>query len=233
MAAKITMDMIKPYTGEGDVVAWLKKVTLVAKLQKITDLASFIPLYLEGDALALYLELSDEEQADASKIQEKLKSAFADDAFAAYSKLVRLKWTGEPVDVFANEIRRLASLAKFSGEGLENVMKLSFVNGFPDHVSVALQRVPNISKIEMSELISHARILSSKEPSGVSAVTINTGSNREYVKPNSTNLFKGQCFRCGGPHMIRYCREQSIRCYKCNKIGHMANQCPEQVPGNE
>ena len=49
--------MIKPFTGEGDVVSWIKKVQLVAKLQKVSDLASFIPLYLEGDALALYLEM--------------------------------------------------------------------------------------------------------------------------------------------------------------------------------
>ena len=76
--SKVTTDMIKPFTGEGDVVSWLKKVTLVAKLQKISDVAIFIPLYLEGDAIALYLELSDGDQADAEKIQEKLKTAFAD-----------------------------------------------------------------------------------------------------------------------------------------------------------
>ena len=61
MVSKITMDMIKPFTG-GDVVSWLKKVTLVAKLQKLSDFASFIPLYEEGDPLALYLELSEEPQ---------------------------------------------------------------------------------------------------------------------------------------------------------------------------
>lgn len=93
-----------------------KKVTLVAKLQKITDLASFIPLYLESDALALYLELSEEDQASAEKIQ-KLKVAFTDDAFSAFGKLVQMKWTGEPVDVYANEIRRLAGLARFDKVG--------------------------------------------------------------------------------------------------------------------
>ena len=43
MASKITSDMIRAFTGEGDLVAWLKKVKLVAKLQKVTDLASLIP----------------------------------------------------------------------------------------------------------------------------------------------------------------------------------------------
>ena len=42
MSVKISSDIIKPFTGEGELVAWLKKVKLVAKLQKISDLASFL-----------------------------------------------------------------------------------------------------------------------------------------------------------------------------------------------
>ena len=43
----------------------------MAKLQKISDLASFIPLYLEGDAMALYLEFNEEDLESAEKIQKK------------------------------------------------------------------------------------------------------------------------------------------------------------------
>ena len=49
VAPRITSDMVKGFSGEGDLVAWLKKAKLVAKLAKIGDLASFVPLYLEGD----------------------------------------------------------------------------------------------------------------------------------------------------------------------------------------
>ena len=105
MATTVTKDMIKPFTGEGDVVAWLKKVRLVAKLQKITDVASLIPLYLEKDALSLYLEMSESAQASADQIEARLKEAFTDGAFTAFGKLTQSKWTGEQVDVYANEIR--------------------------------------------------------------------------------------------------------------------------------
>ena len=54
----ITTSMIAPFRGDGDLVAWLTKVKLVAKLKKRTDLAAFVPLFLEGDALTLYLEMS-------------------------------------------------------------------------------------------------------------------------------------------------------------------------------
>lgn len=61
---RVTTEMLKVLTGDGDVVAWLQKVKLVARLQGVKDLATFLPLYLEGDALALFLQLSEQEQAD-------------------------------------------------------------------------------------------------------------------------------------------------------------------------
>ena len=74
---KLSGEMMKSFDGKGDIVAWLKKAELVAKLTEIKDLASFIPLFLEGDALALYLEMSDEDQLKADKIKSRLKEAFA------------------------------------------------------------------------------------------------------------------------------------------------------------
>ena len=73
---KIGIDMMRCYDGTDDVVAWLKKAKLVAILTEIKDIASFIALYLEGDALALYLEMSEVDQLDAGKIEDSLKEAF-------------------------------------------------------------------------------------------------------------------------------------------------------------
>ena len=43
----------------------------MAKLQKISGLASFIPLCLEGDVLALYLELSEEDEESAEEEERR------------------------------------------------------------------------------------------------------------------------------------------------------------------
>ena len=42
----LSSDMVKLFDGEGDLMACLAKVKLVARLQKIPDLASFISLFL-------------------------------------------------------------------------------------------------------------------------------------------------------------------------------------------
>lgn len=229
-SVKLSHDIIKAFKGEGDVVAWLKKVKLVAKLQKIEDLASFLPLYLEGEALAMYLEMSTEDQNDAKKIEEKLKEAFCDDVFMAFAKLGSYKWTGEKVDVYANEIRRLADLAGFADSGLNNVVKLSFVNGFPDSIGVQLQQLPRVKSMTMSELIEKARILSSRmSPAGVALVASssrNAGQSKGGGGTDDSRIFRGKCYRCGGPHMARSCKDsRGIICYKCGVAGHISTQC--------
>ena len=137
MPGKISHVMIKPSIGEGDVVAWLRKVRLVPKLQNIF-------LYLESDVLALYLEMNEREQTDIKRIEDRLKKAFTEGVFVSYNKLSRIRWAGQTVDVYANKSRRLAGLSSFAGEGLETAVRLAFVNGFLDDVSVALQQLPNV-----------------------------------------------------------------------------------------
>ncbi|KAK3884733.1 hypothetical protein Pcinc_011050 [Petrolisthes cinctipes] len=227
--------MIKPFTGEGDVVAWLTKVRLVARLMKVSDVANLIPLYLEGDALALFLEMDESAQSDADKIEARLKEAYADGTFTAFGKLVQMKWMGEQVDVFATEIRRFARLAGFKDD-LEKIVKLTFVNVFPENISVALQQVPNILTMPMSEVVSHARILSAKSSSGVTAVTVGNDHRPKGGEYREGGGFKGECFRCGGPHMARYCKEpRVVICYRCDKPRHMANRCTVSTSnqGNE
>ena len=235
-------DMMRCYDGTGDIVAWLKKAKLVAKLLEIKDIASIIPLYLEGDALALFLEMSENDQLDAGKIEGRLKEAFALGIFEAYGKLKGLRWTGEQVDVFANEARRLAGLAGWKGEGLELAVKLAFITGFPDRVSTELKQVKDVETVSMSDLITRARVLVSggREDQGHQAVAavaarepfvtkrqappFEPGGNRGGVRG-----FRGRCFRCGGQHMARECTEQKppIICYRCGKEGHIASRCDQ------
>ena len=156
---RLGKDVIPPFSGEGDVVGWIKKVKLIAKQQKVQDFVSLIPFFLHGDALDLYLEMSNEDQVWAEQIEMRLVTAFTEGPFEAYEKLKRFKWTGESVDVYANTIKRLAGLAGYVGIGLDQTAKLAFVTGFPDDISVALHQLPHIERMDVNKLLPTAQLL--------------------------------------------------------------------------
>ena len=85
--------------------------------------------------------MSDSDQQSLDKIEGRLKESFSDRPFISYAKLANLKWNGESVDVYATEIRRLVGLSGIGGTGANVLIKLAFVHGFPESMSVELQQV--------------------------------------------------------------------------------------------
>ena len=135
--------MVKPFRGKGDVVVWLKKEKLVARFQHVNDRVSLLPLYLEGGTLALYLEMDEDNQTDMNQTEVQLNKAFTDGVFTSYRKLNRVWWLGKQVDIYiyVSRIRWMAGLVGFEGDGLEKIIKLTFVT---DTIFIRLQQVPNI-----------------------------------------------------------------------------------------
>ena len=239
---KVSTDMVKPFSGEGDVVAWVAKVELVASLAGVTKVEDFLPLFLEGSALSVYLEMSATDKKDKDRIIQRLKEVYADSPFVAYRKLMRMNWVGEPVDVFVTEIRRLAGLAGFVGTEVEKVVRLTFINSLPESVSVELQQLDGVATMSVSDLLKRARILTANVGSsqaGSSAVVV-PQTRRDDTRGGRTGKrgggegsgFRGKCFTCGGPHMARFCQDKKVvQCFKCGKEGHLSYHC--ESAGNE
>ena len=92
MASVKVSDIITKYEGSasGDFAEWLEKLELVAKLQKVEDLHTFLPLFLNGPAFAVYQQLSEADKNDFGKLKSGLLSAFGVDCYAAYEQLQTL-----------------------------------------------------------------------------------------------------------------------------------------------
>ena len=85
---KIMSDMIKLFNGKRNIETWLTKIELVCTLTNMKKDIKFIPLYLEGAALAIYMEMSNADKLVKSKIKPKLREAYSDSLFVAYGKLI-------------------------------------------------------------------------------------------------------------------------------------------------
>ena len=116
---KLGKNVIPPFNEEGDVFRWIKKAKLVARLQKMPDLGSFLPSFLQ-DVLALYLEMSYSGQLDKVMIKLRLMNTFLEGPFETYEKLKRVTSIGESVDIYANNIKRLVRLTGYLGAVIRN-----------------------------------------------------------------------------------------------------------------
>ena len=127
---------------------------------------------------------------------------------------------------FANDIRKLARVCGLKGDGLEQMVKLTFIAGFPDHIAVELQQIQDVEKMSVGDVLKRARILASDSGSG-SVVAPAIGRSGQGIK----------CFGCGGPHIVCNCPNQEkrekkeVRCYQCGG-GHIVKYCPHDKIGS-
>ena len=75
------------------------------------------------------------------RLKKALVNEYSYSPFTAFSLLKGLRCMGEPVDIFATELRKLAKESGFTeGAALERVVRLVLVTGLSEKVSNELQQ---------------------------------------------------------------------------------------------
>ena len=237
---EIDIRLIPEYSGEGKVSEWLDKVELICSLRGINDLTEVIPLRLSGDAFAVYQQLPAVDKRSTEKVRAALLTAFADDAFVAYSKFVHRELKmNEPADVFLADLRRLSGLfGGMSDQGLA----CAFVAGLPEAARQTLRASCRVESLQLTQLLSRARAVltdanyatsagaMAQDPTAAPGGASRGPSNR----PPSVLGGPVRCFTCDGPnHLARDClqrrealqtRRQRVKCFRCGG-NHFARAC--------
>jgi hypothetical protein len=207
-------DLVTQFDGSGDFCEWLQKFELVARIQKISDLEDYIPLFLSGGAFAVYQGLSDADKGSYASVKRSLTAAFTVGPFKAYEELmIRRLLVGESVDVFLADITRLATLV--AGAPDENWLKCAFVHGLPDVIKAQLQASCSLSSMSMSELVEKARSLVGSKELCFTAICKARNFRGDFERRRGSKNRGGT----------------SITCYSCGEVGHMSNSCPQRANG--
>ncbi|CAE1156042.1 unnamed protein product [Acanthosepion pharaonis] len=160
------------------------------------------------------MEMEEKDQRDVDQIEARLKEAFTDDTFSAYRKLTMVRWTGECVDVYANNIRQLVGLAGFEGAEMERLTKLAFVEALTVGELLARTRVPITIGDESQDVVTAVRPPRSNDASPIKGGPITSVT----------------CFRCNSKgHIAKDCCKRRTHCrthcYRCVEVGHWARDC--------
>lgn len=235
MASVKLSDIITKYedsTVSGDFAEWVEKLELVAKLQKIDQVQTFLPLFLTGSAFAVYKQLPETDTNDYDKLKAALLEAFGVNSYAAYELLQhRVLQEGETVDVYLADLKRLVVLMGLTLTNAEPLLKCAFMAGLPSDIAVQLKSVAAVEKLDLTALITRARMM------------LSTRANEMACAAGVVKQRHGCCFTCGGRgHMARECPSSNTNkqgggyqyqrkprtCYACGEPGHMQKYCPSK-----
>ncbi len=229
---RLQENMVTSYNGDGDIVIWMKKLKLVAELQKIEDLSTMIPLYLEGSAFAVYDQMETEKQKSAAEVEAALMEAFEQNAYAAFDNLKVRSWTyPETVDSFLSDLRWLC---KLSGVENDRLVRNFFICGLPTDVSNSLRASAQINSSSLAAVAAKARILMGDRVFGGGMAAVGAAVAGTVSRTGATVANKGrkpgkmQCWECGGEHPAKFCKDKKpVVCWKCGKDGHISRDCME------
>lgn len=141
---------VQQYTGEGEFSGLLKKLERLTQLQKVKELASFLPwVFSGGGASAVYKGLSTEIKAGYKQLQQALIEVFSTHPLGAYESFINIKLIPEEsVDVFVANLVRLGSLV--DGSKSDWWLKSDVINGLPASVKQQIKDACSIERMDFT-----------------------------------------------------------------------------------
>ena len=119
--------------------------------------------------------------------------------------------------------------------------------GLPLDVSAQLRASDRIKELNLAQVAEKARVLMDERVHGGMAVVraestggggatllkSAAGSGRRGAAGGGTvgSFQRMVCFECGGNHPVRFCKERTVTCWKCEEPGHLSRHCPASGNG--
>ena len=221
-------DIVSTFDGKSDFNEWVNKVELVAELQHVKKLETFVPLFLSGPAYAVYDGLDTTTKGDYGLLRTALLKAFSLSAFSAYDTFVSRRYIpGEAPDVYLADLRRLGRLVSPSLD--DAWLKCAFVSGLPREVNIQLKASSAIEELTLAETVERTRIIITACGGEVSCA-----ARTDCDADKSQSVVRSCTFCKGTDHFVRRCPEKlkTMTCYECRQKGHLRASCP-LLPKNE
>ena len=142
----------KPFSSE-DAKDWFQRFEICSAANgwKAEDQAIKLPTLLEVEALAIWLELTTEQQKDYETTKKEMQNTIMPMGFASLEEFHRSKLrSGEAISVFVHDLKKLLDMAipGMNKEAKDPLLLCQFVAGLPEPIMKQLRASGEVKTIE-------------------------------------------------------------------------------------
>ena len=222
----------KPFAS-GDVHEWFQRFEICCRANSwnAATQALKLPMLLEGEALAVWLELSEEQQKDYTATKEKLLSAMMPMKFVSLDEFHRRKLRpGEALPVYLHDMKKLLAQAMpdLDKPARDQLLLHQFLAGVPEAVSRQLRATGETTNLDTT--VERARLLMTIDNQGHSAAvaekpvhTSEVEVLREQVAALTEQVVT---LSTASRRTANSYQQRPRRCFGCNRTGHISRDCP-------
>ena len=225
----------------GNITEWLSRFEICAKANgwDAAVKAVKLPTLLEGEALAVWLDFTEEEQGDYSVTVDKLKRKLAPTGFLSLEVFhTRKLQPGEALSLFLQDLKQKLhhAMPDVTGAAREQLLLHQFLAGLPVSISKQLRAAGDVTRVETA--FERARLLMALEveleqrPSMVATTSIPEQHQQvRELKQQVEELTTQVATLVQRTTPITPAQRQPTnlpRCFYCNKVGHFQRNCPRR-----
>ena len=189
-----------------------------------------MPTLLEGEALAVWLELTEEEQSSYSNARTKIKQAMMPMEFISLSEFqCRKLRPGEALSVFIHDMKKQLEQAmpNFDMAARNQLLLHQFLSGMPDSISRQLRASGDMKSLE--DTVARARLLMAIDLTDKTVERTATVADEFEVLREQITTLTEQVAALSAPSQRE---RQPIHCFVCRRTGHVQKDCPIRCPAS-